>query len=119
MSARNGKNGLLEKWRIDEKPVKIDKWDGAAVKNSLDDAAKKVCIQYIEGSFNILLYVKKVYGFDILHFLIIFFQHSSGPLGEVWLCRELQSRRWTSPYLHNLLPLCHRSFNLGLPLSIP
>jgi hypothetical protein len=35
-------------WRIDEKPVKIDKWDGAAVKNSLDDAAKKVCIQYNE-----------------------------------------------------------------------
>ncbi|XP_051521293.1 signal peptidase complex subunit 2 isoform X2 [Myxocyprinus asiaticus] len=52
MAARNGKNGLLEKWRIDEKPVKIDKWDGAAVKNSLDDAAKKVLIEkygYVEN----------------------------------------------------------------------
>ncbi|KAL6104893.1 signal peptidase complex subunit 2 [Pungitius pungitius] len=50
-AARNGKNGILEKWRIDEKPVKIDKWDGAAVKNSLDDAAKKVLLEkygYVE-----------------------------------------------------------------------
>ncbi|KAI7800932.1 putative signal peptidase complex subunit 2, partial [Triplophysa rosa] len=55
-AARNGKNGLLEKWRIDEKPVKIDKWDGAAVKNSLDDAAKKVLMEkygHVE-SFNLV-----------------------------------------------------------------
>uniref|UniRef100_A0A671TJH2 Signal peptidase complex subunit 2 n=1 Tax=Sparus aurata TaxID=8175 RepID=A0A671TJH2_SPAAU len=40
------------RWRIDEKPVKIDKWDGAAVKNSLDDAAKKVLLEkycYVEN----------------------------------------------------------------------
>ncbi|XP_066555278.1 signal peptidase complex subunit 2 isoform X2 [Amia ocellicauda] len=51
MAAKNGKSGLLEK-RIDEKPVKIDKWDGAAVKNSLDDAAKKVLLEkygYVEN----------------------------------------------------------------------
>ncbi|KAG9348357.1 hypothetical protein JZ751_002092, partial [Albula glossodonta] len=43
-------------WRIDEKPVKIDKWDGAAVKNSLDDAAKKVLLEkycYVEN-FNLV-----------------------------------------------------------------
>ncbi|CAL1571256.1 unnamed protein product [Knipowitschia caucasica] len=44
-ASRTGKSGLLEKWRIDEKPVKIDKWDGAAIKNSLDDAAKKVLLE--------------------------------------------------------------------------
>lgn len=51
-AAGNRKSGLLEKWRIDEKPVKIDKWDGAAVKNSLDDAAKKVLLEkygYLEN----------------------------------------------------------------------
>uniref|UniRef100_A0A671LDC8 Signal peptidase complex subunit 2 n=1 Tax=Sinocyclocheilus anshuiensis TaxID=1608454 RepID=A0A671LDC8_9TELE len=55
MAARNGKNGLLEKWRIDEKPVKIDKWDGAAVKNSLDDAAKKVLIEKYSYTENFTL----------------------------------------------------------------
>ncbi|KAF0031002.1 hypothetical protein F2P81_017733 [Scophthalmus maximus] len=51
-AARSGTSGLLEKWRIAEKPVKIDKWDGAAVKNSLDDAAKKVLLEkfgYVEN----------------------------------------------------------------------
>ncbi|KAL3848359.1 hypothetical protein ACJMK2_019224 [Sinanodonta woodiana] len=39
------KNGSLSlKWAIDEKPVKIDKWDTAALKNALDDGAKKVML---------------------------------------------------------------------------
>ncbi|OPJ85879.1 hypothetical protein AV530_007036 [Patagioenas fasciata monilis] len=43
--------GLLV-WKIDDKPVKIDKWDGSAVKNSLDDSAKKVLLEkykYVEN----------------------------------------------------------------------
>ncbi|NWW52392.1 SPCS2 peptidase, partial [Pedionomus torquatus] len=39
-------------WKIDDKPVKIDKWDSSAVKNSLDDSAKKVLLEkykYVEN----------------------------------------------------------------------
>lgn len=30
----------------DEKPVKIDKWDGSAVKNALDDAVRKILTEH-------------------------------------------------------------------------
>ncbi|XP_068544315.1 signal peptidase complex subunit 2 isoform X2 [Anas acuta] len=42
----------IPEWKIDDKPVKIDKWDGSAVKNSLDDSAKKVLLEkykYVEN----------------------------------------------------------------------
>ncbi|XP_059992390.1 signal peptidase complex subunit 2-like [Lagenorhynchus albirostris] len=41
----SSRSGLLDKWKIDDKPVKTDKWDGSAVKNSLDDSAKKVLLE--------------------------------------------------------------------------
>uniref|UniRef100_A0A8C6W266 Signal peptidase complex subunit 2 n=1 Tax=Nannospalax galili TaxID=1026970 RepID=A0A8C6W266_NANGA len=39
------RSGLLGKWKIDDKPVQTDKWDGSAVKNSLDYSAKKVLLE--------------------------------------------------------------------------
>ncbi|XP_006746614.2 signal peptidase complex subunit 2 [Leptonychotes weddellii] len=45
-------NFSILQWKIDDKPVKIDKWDGSAVKNSLDDSAKKVLLEkykYVEN----------------------------------------------------------------------
>ncbi|XP_053404324.1 signal peptidase complex subunit 2-like isoform X2 [Mercenaria mercenaria] len=41
-----GKEDLkTQQWKnIEEKPVKIDKWDTAALKNALDDGAKKVML---------------------------------------------------------------------------
>uniref|UniRef100_A0A452VHR8 Signal peptidase complex subunit 2 n=1 Tax=Ursus maritimus TaxID=29073 RepID=A0A452VHR8_URSMA len=41
----SGHRDLWEKWKIDDKPVKIDKWDGSAVKNSLGDSAKKILLE--------------------------------------------------------------------------
>ncbi|KAM9319381.1 signal peptidase complex subunit 2 [Gastrophryne carolinensis] len=55
MAAKGGRNGLLEKWKIDDKPVKVDKWDGSAVKNSLDDAAKKVLLEKYKYAENFSL----------------------------------------------------------------
>uniref|UniRef100_A0A8C6CL52 Uncharacterized protein n=1 Tax=Monodon monoceros TaxID=40151 RepID=A0A8C6CL52_MONMO len=40
-------SGLLDKWKIDDKPVKTDKWDVSAVKNSLNDSAKMY--KYVEN----------------------------------------------------------------------
>lgn len=40
-----GHSNLLDKWKIDDKSVNIDKWDGSAVKDSLDDSAKKVLLE--------------------------------------------------------------------------
>uniref|UniRef100_A0A8C3VQF2 Uncharacterized protein n=1 Tax=Catagonus wagneri TaxID=51154 RepID=A0A8C3VQF2_9CETA len=31
----------LDRWKIDDKPVQNDRWDGSLVKNSLGDSTKK------------------------------------------------------------------------------
>ncbi|XP_065312566.1 signal peptidase complex subunit 2-like [Gordionus sp. m RMFG-2023] len=47
---------LISKWSIEDKPVKIDKWDNTAVKNSLDDMVKKIISEKyeMEESFSIV-----------------------------------------------------------------
>ncbi|CAB3980701.1 signal peptidase complex subunit 2 [Paramuricea clavata] len=50
-SKKSGKQAesLLSKWSVgDEKPVTIDKWDGNAVKNALDDAVRKVLTEHLK-----------------------------------------------------------------------
>uniref|UniRef100_A0A4D5RAC0 Signal peptidase complex subunit 2 n=1 Tax=Scolopendra viridis TaxID=118503 RepID=A0A4D5RAC0_SCOVI len=45
MSQKKSKDSFLKQWSIDDKPVKVDKWDGTAVKNALDDAVRKIFVE--------------------------------------------------------------------------
>uniref|UniRef100_A0A8C8YSD7 Microsomal signal peptidase 25 kDa subunit n=1 Tax=Prolemur simus TaxID=1328070 RepID=A0A8C8YSD7_PROSS len=56
-SCRTGSShsGLLDKWRIDDKLVKIGKWDGSAVKTFLDDSFKKILLENVKPSRNLCL----------------------------------------------------------------
>eukprot|EP00112_Aurelia_sp_Birch-Aquarium-sp1_P016044 Seg36.8 transcript_id=Seg36.8/GoldUCD/mRNA.D3Y31 product="putative signal peptidase complex subunit 2" protein_id=Seg36.8/GoldUCD/D3Y31 len=39
--AQKDKSGFLHKFLDQEKPIEVDKWDGNAVKNALDDVVRK------------------------------------------------------------------------------
>lgn len=52
MTSKKEKGNIFPKWSVDNKPIKVDKWDGTAVKNALDDAVRKVFTEkfhYVEN----------------------------------------------------------------------
>jgi len=51
MTSKKEKVGF-PKWSLDNKAIKVDKWDGSAVKNALDDGVRKVFTEkfhYVEN----------------------------------------------------------------------